>query len=196
MRARCPKHVAVGVDVECVLSTCRSRVSACSARSDTPTPAYEDRNLSELKGRVKVFAQCAISVAPSVRAGYLEVSFTEQARGRKQRRRGRMDRALPHVLHQVSTSAQEFPCHVGRVSSSSCSQSSRMQNGTERVCLRVRAEKSVGPFDGTGPSRSGKIGAVSPRFGRAVSSSRERSENNHFFQLLVFPRQSGPRYTT
>ena len=54
----------------------RSRVSACSARSDTPNAAYEDRNLSELKGRVKVLAQCAISVAASVR----EVSFTEQAR--------------------------------------------------------------------------------------------------------------------
>ena len=47
----------------------------------------------------------------------------------------------PHVLHQVSTSAQEFQCHVGRVSSSSCCQSSRMQNETQRVCLRVRAEK-------------------------------------------------------
>ena len=58
----------------------RSRVSACSARSDTPTAAYEDQNLSELKGRVKVLAQCAISVAASVRAGYQEVSFTEQAR--------------------------------------------------------------------------------------------------------------------
>ena len=130
-----------------------------------------------------------------------------QGSRRKQRRLGRMDRALhaglgyemhvgPNVLHQVSTSAQEFQCHVGRVSSSSCSQSSRMQNETERVGLRVRAEKSAGPFDGTGPSRSGKIGAVSPQFGRAVQPERERSENNHFFQLLGCPRQSGPRYTT
>ena len=53
---------------------------ACSARSDTLNAVYEDHNLSELKGCVKVFAQCAISVAASVLAGYQEVSFTEQAR--------------------------------------------------------------------------------------------------------------------
>ena len=41
----------------------RSRVVRVQREVRYANAAYEDRNLSELKGRVKVLAQCAISVA-------------------------------------------------------------------------------------------------------------------------------------
>ena len=136
----------------CFLATSRSRMLGCSTRPDTPKTAFDMRRLSEQRSPDKIFAQCAISLTASVGARHQEVSFTEQARDERSDVADAWTvhciRALrytmhvgPHVLHQVSTSAQEFQCHVGRVSSCGCGKSSRMQNETERVCLRVRAEK-------------------------------------------------------
>ena len=187
------------MDVECILSTCLSRVSACSARSDTPTAAYEDQNLSELKGRVKVVAQCAISVAASVRAGYQEVSFTEQARDE---RSDVADSWTVHCMRAWGTkcTSDHMSCtkyQLRRKSFSVMWAECRRQV----VVNRVECRMNVFAF-GSLPKKARAL-LMEPdqvdlekleQFrlsSAALSSPRERSENNHFFQLLVFPGHLG-----
>ena len=182
-----------------VRSLHRSWVSACSARSDTPTAAYEDRNLSELKGRVKVLAQCAISVAASVRAGYQEVDESSDV----------ADAWTVHCMRAWSTkcTSDHMSCtkyQLRRKSFSVMWAACRRQVVVNRVEWRMKLNVFA---CGTVPKRARVLLMEQNqvdlekleqfRLGSAaLSSPRERSENNHFFQLLVFPRQSGPRYTT
>ena len=86
--------------------------------SKAPNTTFDKRRLSKHRSRDKLLAQSAISLTASVGARHHEVS-SAQLRGDDSPEVAE-DSVVP-VDVMCTTSAKEFQCHVGRVSSSGCS---------------------------------------------------------------------------